>query len=80
MVGPHLNGLKIPLIIDTAMLIGGIVTVTLMWANIHQLQAEQAQSVSAERIARLEEQEKQLAAEEQQLREEMQRIWQERHK
>jgi hypothetical protein len=50
----HLNGLRIPLLIDGMMFLTLIVGGTILWTDVQQLKEERRQRVSGERIATLE--------------------------
>lgn len=52
----QLNGVRVPLLIDGAMLIAGIITVTLLYSDVNRLKADQAEQVPVTRVVAIEEQ------------------------
>ena len=55
------SGIRIPLLIDASMLVGGLIVVTLMFADIRSMKqsmAQTSQQITDGRIVRLEEQNK----------------------
>lgn len=53
MLDRHANGLRIPLMVDTAILLAGIVTASMMYRDVQQLKTER---VSETRVVAMEEQ------------------------
>lgn len=51
---PRGNGLRIPLLVDSTIILAGLVYGVLMWARVEQLREDRRYSVSGERIAALE--------------------------
>lgn len=75
------SGIRIPLIIDASILIGGLITVTLMWADIRSVKttlSEDRQQITDGRIVRLEEQQKAMQRELDGHREQLGKLWQRR--
>ncbi len=56
----ELNGYRIPLVVDGAMIISGIIFGTVLWSDMQQLKNERINAVSVARVAVLEEQVKQM--------------------
>jgi hypothetical protein len=72
------SGLRIPLIIDASMLIGGLITLTLMWSDVRSLKqslAQTSQQITDGRIVRLEEQYRALADEQKDTKDQLKALW-----
>ena len=69
------SGLKIPLVIDASMIIGGIITLTIMWSDIRDIKADR-QNITDGRLVRLEEQNKSQDEQINELKRQVQLLWQ----
>ncbi len=59
----ELNGYRIPLVVDGAMIISAIVFGTILWSKVEQMENDRVNAVSVARVAVLEEQMKQIQQE-----------------